>query len=152
MTDKYPEEVLGEYDDDGTMTSSLYALKDAVIGHRIVSAERREWKQKHSYSGYEYPMEAVVLTLDNGKEVILHEESDCCAYTEVEKFLLNPELVDHVITGVGTTDGYNTWHIYADLGDVMEMTVGWSPGNPFYYGYGFSIEVTDAANDDTIQG
>jgi hypothetical protein len=66
---------------------------------------------------------------------------DCCAYTELESFLLHPELVDHIITGVGTTDGYNTWHIYADIGDVLELSVGWSSGNPFYYGYGFDIQV-----------
>jgi hypothetical protein len=142
MTD-YPEEILGEYDDDGTMVNSLENLKEAVIGHRIVSAERKKWTEKRSYSDYEYPMEAMVLTLDNGKEVRLHEGGDCCAYTEVRGFLLNPELVDHVITGVGTTDGFDTWHIYADLGDVVALNVAWSPGNPFYYGYGFNIEVVD---------
>jgi hypothetical protein len=68
---------------------------------------------------------------------------DCCAYTELESFLLNPELVDHVITGVGTTDGYQTWHVYADMGDVLKLDVGWSCGNPFYYGYGFTIRVVD---------
>ena len=49
--------------------------------------------------------------------------------------------MDHVILGVGTTDGYTTWHIYADFGDVMRLKVGWSCGNPFYYGYGFTIRV-----------
>ena len=48
-----------------------------------------------------------------------------------------------MILGVGTTDGYTTWHIFADMGDVLELTVVWSCGNPFYYGYGFTITVDD---------
>jgi hypothetical protein len=54
-------------------------------------------------------------------------------------------LVDHIILGVGTTDGYTTWHVYADAGDVLELAVGWSCGNPFYYGYGFTITVDDGS-------
>lgn len=37
--------------------------------------------------------------------------------------------------------GFTKWHIYADMGDVMELDVEWSCGNPFYYGYGFDIVV-----------
>ena len=66
---------------------------------------------------------------------------DCCAYTDLEAFLLNVELVDHMILGVQTTEGYTKWHIYADFGDVLELAVAWSCGNPFYYGYGFDIAV-----------
>jgi hypothetical protein len=73
--------------------------------------------------------------------VRVRNDGDCCAYTELESFLLNVGNIDHVITGVGTTNGYTTWHVYADLGDVLEMQVGWSCGNPFYYGYGFQISV-----------
>jgi hypothetical protein len=130
MTNRYPLEQLDPDDDDGTMPSSREELEKAVVGHKIVSAEKR---------GYW----VTVLTLDNGQEVELIEGSDCCAYTEIESFLLHPESVDHVITGVGTTDGYHQWHIYADLGDMLELTVNWSCGNPFYYGYGFTINVKD---------
>lgn len=125
----YPIETLDAEDDDGTMPDNVDTLATHVVGHRIVSVERDG---------------GTVITLDNGKRVILHDTGDCCAYTEVESFLLHPERVDHIITGVGTTDGYTTWHIYADLGDILELTVGWSCGNPFYYGYGFSISVEDA--------
>ena len=130
----YPEEVLDGYDDDGTMVENVAELRNAVVGRKIVSAERKDsvrWG-----SGYPF-----VLTLDDGTQVELYDSYDCCAYTELEKFLLNPDLVDHVILGVGTTDAYSTWHIYADLGDVAQLEVGWSPGNPFYYGYGFDIQV-----------
>ena len=48
--------------------------------------------------------------------------------------------------GVGTTDGFTRWHIYADMGDVLELEVGWSCGNPFYYGYGFNITVESVAD------
>lgn len=123
----YPVEELGQYIDDGTMVNNVNELSDAVVGHKIVDVTRTD------KSGY--------ITLDNGKVVELLAGEDCCAYTELEAFLLNPELVNHIITGVGTTDGYETWHIYADMGDVLQLTVGWSSGNPFYYGYGFYIKV-----------
>ena len=127
----YPEEVLSEDDDNGTMPENVSALRDAVVGQRIVSAEK-------TGGG------TLVLTLDGGRRVTLRDDGDCCAYTALEAFVLHPEAVDHVILGVGTTDGYETWHIYADFGDVLKLTVGWSCGNPFYYGYGFDIQVEDS--------
>lgn len=141
---RYPIETLSEDDDDGTMPASVEALREAVVGHRIASAERKTvratdpkygWKKTHH--------DALVLTLDDGRSVIVANEADCCAYTELEAFLTHPERVDHIITGVGTTDGYTRWHVYADMGDVLELTVGWSCGNPFYYAYGFNILVSD---------
>lgn len=126
---RYEEEQLHEDDDDGTMVESLKALSDEVVGHRIVSVDQEP--------------RGIVITLDNGKRVVMVEIDDCCAYTEVEAFLLNPELIDHIIMGVGTTEGFTRWHIYADLGDVLQLTVGWSCGNPFYYGYGFDIVVKE---------
>lgn len=137
----YPNENLddGQWpQDNGTMVESRDDLAAAVVGHRIVSAERRAVKSRWGSAG-----EGLVLTLDNGRRVILREEGDCCAYTDIEDFLLHPEMVDHVITGVGTTDRFQTWHIYADMGDVLELKVGWSCGNPFYYAYGFDITVED---------
>lgn len=89
-----------------------------------------------------YALSGLVLTLDNGRRVCLSDTNDCCAYTDLESFLLHPDKVDHVITGVGTTDGYSTWHIYADWGDILELKVGWSCGNPFYYGYGYGFDIT----------
>lgn len=35
-----------------------------------------------------------------------------------------------------------------DMGDVLELNVGWSSGNPFYYAYGFNIRVTDVGEPD----
>jgi len=132
----YPIEILSEDYDDGTMVDSKKALEEAVIGHKIISVEGNV-KSDDRYWG----MDSTVLTLDNGTKVQMIEQGDCCAYTEVEKFLLNPECVDHIITGVGTTDEYQTWHIYADMGDVLELTVGWSGGNLGYYAFGFDIRV-----------
>lgn len=139
MNERYPEEILAEYDDDGTMVESRASLEASVVGHKIVHVQKSEDPGWGSY-GIE---PGIVLTLDNGKRVTLVGQGDCCAYTAVEAFLLHPERVDHIITGVGTTDGYQTWHIFADMGDVLELTVAWSPGNPFYYGYGFHITVSD---------
>lgn len=126
----YPTETLHEDDDDGTMPDSRDALAEAVVGHRIVAVE------KHGCD--------LAITLSSGKRVWAYATSNCCAFTEVETFLLNADRIDHIITGVGTTDGFTKWHVFADMGDVLELTVGWSPGNPFYYGYGFQIAVEDA--------
>lgn len=125
----YPVEQLDPDEDDGTMPANVEELRQSVIGQRIVSAER---------DGQRF-----TLTLDSGRRVVLVGSSDCCAYTELDKFLLHPERVDHVITGVGTTKEYERWHVFADAGDVLELEVSWSSGNPFYYGYGFDITVTD---------
>lgn len=124
---KYPEEVLDSREDDGTMRDSLDSFRSAIIGHKIVSVDA---------GGY-------IITLDDGHKVQLVSNQDCCAFTYIKEFLLHPELVNHAILGVGTTDDYQTWHIYADLGDILELTVDWSAGNPFYYGYGFDIQVED---------
>ena len=135
MTDSskpYPDETLPPDEDDGTMPSSVEDLRCAVIGHRIIRVERPDTQPG-----------TTTLILDNGQRVRLVDTADCCAFTEIRAFLLHPELVDHMILGVGTTDHYATWHIYADLGDVLELTVNWSCGNPFYYGYGFGITVED---------
>ncbi|MGP3940481.1 DUF7448 domain-containing protein [Streptomyces sp. 6N106] len=133
----YTEETLSEDCDNGTMPDNVDALRDAVVGHRIVSVttdKEGRWGANRA-----------VITLDNGKRVTLSDTGDCCAYTELNSFLLHPDKVDHIITGVGTTGEYTTWHIYADMGDVLELSVGWSPGNPFYYGYGFEIRVSEIA-------
>lgn len=133
---RYPEDVIGEEDDDGRMPDNVAELAEAVVGQRIVSAERGTIEGR--YWGSE---EALILTLDNGTQVRLFDTEDCCAYTVLEQFLLHPDKVDHIITGVATTEGYTKWHIFADFGDVLELSVGWSCGNPFYYGYGFDISV-----------
>lgn len=134
---RYEPEVLGEDDDDGTMPANVEALREAVVGRRIVNVEKADGR---------YGAGGGLITLDNGKQVRLVGGSDCCAYTELDAFLLHPERVNHMILGVGTTDGYSKWHIYADAGDVLELTVGCSAGNPFYYAYGFDITVEDVAS------
>lgn len=134
----YPEEKLDPDYDDGTMVENVETLAQHVVGHRIVSAEQQRIKGRYGWMGDD---EVMVLTLDDGTQVRLRNTDDCCAYTALEGFLLDPNAVDHVIMGVGTTEGYSTWHIYADYGDILKLEVGWSCGNPFYYGYGFDIEV-----------
>ena len=145
-TPMYPPEMLDPEADDGTMVASLDALSEAVVGHRIVSAKTVQDGSRNA-GGLYGEDRGVELTLDSGRTVRLVPTSDCCAYTYAESVLLNPEKVDHVITGVGTTDGFETWHIYADLGDVLELNVAWSCGNPFFYGYGFSVQVQDPPED-----
>jgi hypothetical protein len=129
---RYPVETLDPDDDDGTMPANVAQLEEAVVGHRIVKAE----KEGGTFT--------FTLTLDDGRRVTLRDSSDCCAFTGLEGFLAAPDMVDHVILGVGTTGGYTKWHIYADLKDALQLDVAWSCGNPFYYGYGFDIAVEPA--------
>lgn len=136
----YPAEELGPDDDDGTMVDNVATLSAHVVGHRIVEVERNVTVPARYYG----TTTGTALVLDNGKRVVLSDTDDCCAYTQLEDVILNLDKIEHVITGVGTTGGYETWHIYADLGDVVELKVGWSSGNPFYYGYGFDITVREA--------
>ena len=139
----YALETLDPDSDDGRMPENVAELAEAVVGHRIVSVEKDVQVPKPDH--YWGKSTGAALTLDNGKRVFLINTDDCCAYTELEAFLLHADRIDHVITGVGTTEGFTRWHIYADMGDVLELTVDWSAGNPFYYGYGFSIIVADAS-------
>lgn len=135
---EYPLEILDAEEDDGTMVENVEALAAAVVAP-LVSVERSDDAPAR------YGRSAVTLiTLDDGTTVELADTDDCCAYTAVEEFLLHVDRIDHLIMGVGTTDGYTRWHIFADFGDVMEVRVGWSAGNPFYYGYGFDIVVKEA--------
>lgn len=145
MTNRiYPEDLLnqGEYEeDDGTMPENVQKLEDALIGRKIVKAEQRTTTRGSRY--YIEKLKELVLTLDNGQEYSIADTDDCCAYTELESFLLHPENIDHAITGVETQDGYTKWFILADMEHVLDLEVGWSAGNPFYYGYGFDISVVN---------
>lgn len=151
MSNPYPPDTLVtedgyEVDDDGTMPENIEALADAIVGHRIIKAEQTQVKATEFGSDSDYRWggwEGLVLTLDDGRRVLLADTSNCCAYTSLQSFLLHPDKIDHIITGVATENGYTKWHIFADFGDVMELEVGWSSGNPFYYGYGFDIFVSN---------
>lgn len=138
VSDRYPAEVLDRDEDDGTMPDNVNELEAAVIGHRIIKAEQA------TGSGWDGDrLHGLTLTLDTGRRVHLINSGDRCAYTSVAEFLLHPDMVDHVITGVGTTDGFQQWHVYAALGDVLTVDVEWFPGHSFYYGYGFEIAIED---------
>ena len=149
----YVTEELDPDEDDGTMPDNVATLEEHVVGRRIVGVEKDVLvPSRYKWSS---PEKGTALVLDNGKRVALVDTDDCCAYTELKNVILHLDKIDHVITGVGTTEGYTRWHIYADLGDVVELEVGWSSGNPFYYGYGFDIsvleiqELTDSTTVDT---
>lgn len=119
--------------ESGVMREGVTALGEAVIGRRIVNAEKRGYWD-------------AVLTLDDGTEVTVHGDSDCCAYTQVEslKFLAD---VDNVITRVEVDEEFETWHVYAESVPVVTLDVAWSPGNPYYYGFGFEIRVANKKED-----
>jgi len=125
--------------DDGTMPENVDRLKDAIVGHRIVEVnDSSPTKPEGAYSWYE---PALDLTLDDGTIVRLANTDDCCAFTELGRVIRHLPTMDHIITNVTATDDFERWHILADFGEVLELEVGWSCGNPFYYGYGFNITV-----------
>lgn len=138
----YPEDQLNEdeyQEDDGTMPDNVQELENTLIGRKIVKAERETATYDNGY--YDETRAGLVLTLDNGQRYIIADTNSCCAYTELQSFLLNPENIDHAITGVETQGGYTKWFILADMKHVLDLDVAWSCGNPFYYGYGFDIAV-----------
>lgn len=142
---KYPIEVLPEDEDDGTMPKNLAALADQVVGRRIVNVEQvKEFAEEDDGWAWGKGNPTLAITLDTGKTVYLRDTNDCCAFTELETFLFNADKIDHAIMGVGTENGYQTWHIYADMGDVLSLQVGWRCGNPFYYAFGFNILVSES--------
>lgn len=152
----YPPDSVGPDEDDGTMPGSVAALADAVIGRRIVKAEKTASIRSDDFVSaggspwWRPSIYAFVLTLDDGRRVAMVEEGDCCAYTTIKNFLLHPESVDHAITGVATEDGYTKWHILADFGDVLTLDVEWSCGNLFY-SYGFTIGVSNTIDGVIVE-
>lgn len=135
---KYPVETLGADDDDGTMPDNVEHFEREIVGQRIISVHA-EKAPSHQYGrGI-----STILTLSNGKRVKLTDTDDCCAFTYIDKFMLDPSAVDHIITSVETTGGFTKWHVLADMTELLVLDVEWSPGNPFYYGYGFYITVDE---------
>ena len=145
-TNPYPAETFAEddYDSDPRerMPENVGELAEVVVGHHIVSVDKGVEIPRPTDRYYYGHNTGTAITLNNGKRVFLVDTGDCCAYTELETFLLHADKIDHIIMGVGTTEGFTRWHIYADMGDVLELTVGWSGGNG-YYAYGFDILVVD---------
>lgn len=125
------------------MSGNVDTLAESVVGHKIVKAG---WVERKLETGryYYYGSNQFEIELDDGTKVYLANTDDCCAYTDLNNFLLNADLVDHVIMGVDATDNFSTWHIYADMGDVLALDVSWSSGNTGYYGFGFHIDVVSA--------
>lgn len=119
------------------MAGQVKELTEAVVGHRIVKAELRPgvrlWRG-----------EGLVLTLDTGREVRLTPTYDCCAFSELKSFLLDPGSVDHIITSVTTEGDYEKWYVLADMHQVLRLDLEWGEGNYPYYPFGFEIEVSEA--------
>lgn len=143
----YPIETLSKDDDDGIMPDNVADLASLVIGKRIVSAEVRKWEARKDPDSWHWRFngKSLVLTLDDGTAFAIENTDDCCAYTELKAFIYHPDKVNNVITAVETEDGYTKWHVLADGADVLALTVDWSCGNPFYYGYGFDFRVVEVS-------
>lgn len=139
---------MSEYRDD-VMDANVDELKEHIVGHRIVSAERRERVRISDYNGRVITNTWFEITLDNGKRVTLRDTDDCCAFTSLSGFLLNVENIDHVITSVEADDGFEKWHVYANMLEVLQLDVDWDPSNG-YYGYGFSIEIDNQKDNETV--
>ena len=121
---------------DTYMDESVTELRDALVGSRIIMAE----KNPDARDGWNRG--AFIITLDNGRQVEVYDTNDCCAYTDLESFIYNVAASENVITDVATEADYQTWHIYAGMNEVLQLGVAWSEGSG-YYGYGFSIKVKD---------
>lgn len=134
----YDDEEDSEYEAE-VMGGSAEELQNAVIGHRIVSVEKLD-REKYPGGSYSWRLTGVVLTLDDGTRVEVVDTDDCCAYTSIEQYQFLAD-TDNAVTSVTTEDGFSKWFIYAGGVPVVSMDVGWSPGNPYFYGFGFEINV-----------
>jgi len=131
-----------QHENDSTMLDNIAEVADEVVGHRIIEVNRDVALPAGSSRWYYGGGRGLELVLDNGTRVYLSDTSDCCAYTELEAIIEHLPEMDHIITAVQQSDGFEKWHFIADLGEVLELQVGWSEGNPYYYGYGFDVAVT----------
>lgn len=141
----YDDESDSDYEAE-VMGDNAKLLESEVVGHRIVEVRKgydyeTYWdkSQAHSDSG-------VTFVLDNGTEVALQSTNDCCAYTDVRDFEFLTK-TDNVVTSVTTQDNFEQWYIYAAEVPVVSLGVDWSPGNPYYYGFGFDIAVKKKENN-----
>lgn len=130
VDEKYEAEVMG---------GSAEEFAGAIVGSKIVSVTKEPFSKDYGRS------EGLKFVLDNGNVVWLADTDDCCAFTEVEdfKFLGQGE---HAITSVTTEDNFQKWYVYAESTPVAEIDVAWSPGNPYYYGFGFEVKVVEKEN------
>lgn len=131
--------------DDGTMLKSFESLKEAIVGHRIVKVDRSPTPVKDEEFWWRDSVPAVGLLLDDGSTVKLVEEGDCCAYTELKDIIEHLPTIEHIITDVVHDGDFESWYILADGQQVLELSVAWSCGNPFYYPYGFWVHVERGA-------
>lgn len=130
----------------GVMGDNAKLLESEVVGHRIVEVRKgydyeRCWDNSKGHSDA-----GVTFVLDNGTEVALQSTNDCCAYTDVRDFEFLTK-TDNVITRVETQDNFEQWYIYAVELPVVSLGVDWSPGNLYYYGFGFNIAVKKKENN-----
>ncbi|AXQ62901.1 hypothetical protein SEA_ANGELIQUE_70 [Gordonia phage Angelique] len=111
-------------EDDGTMPDNVACLREHLIGRRIIRAEK-----------------------GTARAGDLRKVNDDYDYERTNR-------PDHQREGLILTldDGRRVVleHIFADLGDIIELDVEWSEGNPFYYGYGFDIYVSDTIDSYVI--
>lgn len=128
--EQYRDPSVASYDDDGTMPQNVAEFAGTVVGRRVVEVTQATHRTE--------------LLLDDGRTVVLRDNDDCCAFTEMEGVVRHLPSLDHVITSVEARDGYQRWYLMADADEVLELQVGWSAGNPFYYTYGFEILVEGA--------
>lgn len=146
-----PEAPLNDiWEDDGTIVENVTDLRDRLIGRRIVKAEKRNWKTTAEHMWREQG-HGLVLTLDDGTCFAIQDEHDCCAYTVLEKWVFHTDQVDNAITNIETENGYTTWHVLADMKDVLTLDVKWSAGNAFYYAYGFSFPTVEVQPENPTE-
>ena len=129
---EYEAEVMGD---------NAKLLESEVVGHRIIDVREDKYN-----GGYPVTGSGVTLVLDNGNEIEILATNDCCAYTDVRDFKFLAK-TDNVVTRVETQDNFEQWYIYAAEVPVVSLGVDWSPGNPYYYGFGFNIAVKKKENN-----
>ena len=119
------------------MPANVAKLGEAVIGRRIVSAEKGEVARE--YYGLS---DGRILTLDYGTKVSLVDTADCCAYTDAGGVPPAPR-DGRSRDPWGGHNGrlHEVAHLRRPRRRAGASTSAGRAGNPFYYGYGFDIAV-----------
>lgn len=126
MTNK-PVVVLDGVSDE-VMIDNAQEFADAIVGRSIKNVDN---------SG------AFKIELSDGTVVVLSNSDDCCAFTELEGFLLSDDYGDHIITNVEIDEvNYSmSWHVLAEDKRILDLDVAYSEGSGYYH-YGFWIDVS----------
>jgi len=125
--------------DNGTMPEAFENLHKALVGRKIVEVEKVKYEGRWD-QGYDDPK--ALFHLDDGTVVKVGRINDCCALGTFD--LENvPKEINARVMAVEAAEDYSKAFILTE-GPLLTADTTWSPGNPFWYSYGFWVKIEEA--------